>query len=298
MKVWPALGRWFRDEEGLPGAAPVAVLSHALWVRRYDGDPAIVGKSVTLAGVPTEVIGVMPRSVRVSRRARRRLAAEPIARSMGFGIWTFKGVARMRDRVTIEETRAELNSLIGDLSRAYPGDPSAVGNGEQIKLFSTARTLKDMTIGDVSRGLWILLVAAGLVLTLACANVANLFLVRSEVRQREVAIRVALGAGRLAVARYFFAESVLLSVASGVIGLSLAWAAVRLVLSIGPATLPRLGEIRLDGATVAYTAVPVLSRHSYSAPFRTCEAHRLRRRCARAVAATPSAAPAIEFVTC
>jgi putative ABC transport system permease protein len=253
MRVWPVLGRWFADTEGVPGAPHVAVLSHGLWVRRYGRDPGILGRPVTLAGVPTEVIGVMPASFAFPDPRIDVWIAEPISRSMGFGIWTFNGVARLRDSVTVADTRAELNGLIGDLSRAYPGDPYAVGNGEQIKLFSAARTLKEMTIGNVARGLWILLVSVGLVLLVACANVANLFLVRSEARQREVAIRVALGAGRLGIARYFLAESVLLSMAGGFMGLALAWGAVRLLVTMGPTNLPRLPEVRLDGVAVAYT---------------------------------------------
>jgi predicted permease len=255
MRVWPALGRWFRDEEGVPGAPRVAVLSHGLWVRRYGRDPGILGRPVILAGAPMEVIGVMPASYAFPDPRVEVWIAEPIARSMGFGIWTFKGVARLREGVTVADARAELNGLIGDLSRAYPGDPNALGNGEQIKLFSAARTLKDMTVGDVARGLWILLLSVGLVLLVACANVANLFLVRAEARHREVAIRVALGAGRLGIARYFLAESVLLSIAGGFSGLALAWGAVRLLVTIGPPTLPRLGEVRLDAVAVAYTVV-------------------------------------------
>ena len=110
-----------------------------------------------------------------------------------------------------------------------------------------------MILGDVARGLWILLASVGLVLLVACANVANLFLVRSEARQREVAVRIALGAGRLGIARYFLAESVLLSIAGGAIGLALAWGAVRLLVTIGPTNLPRLAEVHLDGVAVAYT---------------------------------------------
>jgi putative ABC transport system permease protein len=255
MRVWPALGRWFRDEEGVPGAARVAVLSHGLWMRRYGRDPGILGRPVVVAGVPMEVIGVMPASYAFPDPRVDMWIAEPIARSMGFGIWTFRGVGRLRDGVGVADARAELNGLIGDLSRAYPGDANALANGEQIKLLSAPRTLKETIVGDVARGLWILLVSVGLVLLVACANVANLFLVRSEARQREVAIRVALGAGRLGIARYFFAESVLLSMAGGVIGLALAWGAVRLLVQLGPATLPRLGEVRLDRVAVAYTFV-------------------------------------------
>ncbi len=255
MRVWPALGRWFRDEEGVPGASHVAVLSHGLWVRRYGRDPGILGRSVVLAGISTEVIGVMPASYAFPDPRVDVWVAEPIMPSMGFGLWTFNGVARLHHGVTVASARAELNSLIGDLSRAYPGDLNALGNGEQIKLFSAARTLKEMTVGDVARELWILLVSVGLVLLVACANVANLFLVRSEARQREVAVRRALGAGRLGIARYFLAESVLLSTAGGVIGLALAWGAVRLLVTTGPSTLPRLGEVHLDGVAVAFTSV-------------------------------------------
>ena len=231
------------------------MLSHGLWTRRYGRDSGVVGRPLILAGVPMEVIGVMPASFAFPDPRVDVWIAEAITRSMGFGIWTFKGVARLRDGATVADTRAELNSLIGDLPRAFPGDVNASGNGDEIKLFSTARTLKEMTVGDVARGLWILLVSVGLVLLVACANVANLFLVRSEARQREVAVRVALGAGRLGIARYVFAESVLLSMVGGLIGLALAWGAVRLLVTLGPTTLPRLGEVHLDRVAVAYTFV-------------------------------------------
>ncbi len=242
MRVWPALGRWFSDAEGVPGASHVAVLSHGLWVRRYARDPSVLGRSLTLGGIPTKVIGVMPASYAFPDPRVDVWVPEPITPSMGFGLWTFNGVARLRDGVTMADARAELNSLIGDLSRAYPGDLNALGNGEQIKLFSAARTLKEMTVGDVARGLWILLVSVGLVLLVACANVANLFLVRSEVRQRDVADRVALAAGRLGIARYYLADSVLLSTAGGLMGLALAWCAVRLLVTTGPARCRALAK--------------------------------------------------------
>jgi predicted permease len=117
----------------------------------------------------------------------------------------------------------------------------------------TAKTLKEATIGGVARGLWTLLVSVGLVLIVACANVANLFLVRSEARQREIGVRRALGASRLSIARYYLTESVLLSSAGGTVGIALAWGAVRLLVDIGPATLPRLREIHVDGAVLAFT---------------------------------------------
>src|SRR5206468_10806829 len=122
-------------------------------------------------------------------------------------------------------------------------------------LASTATRLIDATVGDISRTLWILLAAVGLVLLVACANVANLFLVRSDARQREIAVRRALGAGGRDVARYFLTESMLLSLIGGALGLALAWAAVRTVVLIGPVNLPRLHEVRLDGVVLAFTTV-------------------------------------------
>ena len=255
MRVQPAVGRWFSEDEGRPGAPSLAVLSHGLWLRRFGGDPSIVGRPVILAGTPAEVIGVMPPSFTFPDPRVDVWLGEPIARSMGFGIWLYKGVARVREGVTIAEVRTELNALIADVPRAFPGDPFALGNSGGIKLFSNARTLKEATIGSVERGLWILLASVGLVLLVACANVANLFLVRSDARQREIAVRRALGAGRLGIAGYFLAESALLSVGGGLTGLALAWGAVRVLVASGPATLPRLPEVRLDGVAVAFTCL-------------------------------------------
>jgi putative ABC transport system permease protein len=148
--------------------------------------------------------------------------------------------------------RRELNGLIADLPQAFPGDLLALANGDEIKLASTARTLQESTVGSVARGLWILLGSVGLVLLVACANVANLFLVRSEARQREVAVRRALGAGQLGIARSFLAESLLLSMAGGGLGIALAWTAVHMLVAFGPASLPRLGEVQLDGYVLAF----------------------------------------------
>ncbi len=253
LRVGPAIGRWFSEDEGKPGGAQRVVLSHGLWTRRYGADPRILGRAINLGGVSMDVIGVMPQGFAFPDPRVDAWTAQQIARSMGFGIWLYGGVARLRDGVTVADARTEMNALIADITRAFPGDEFAEGNSARIALFSNVRTLKEATVGDVARALWILLVSVGLVLLVACANVANLFLVRSDARQREVAVRVALGAGRSGIARYFLAESVLLSVAGGALGLAIAWGAVQLVVSAGPATLPRLAEIRIDGIAVAYT---------------------------------------------
>jgi putative ABC transport system permease protein len=255
LRVSPAQGRWFTDAEGMPGAPQVAVLSHGLWMRRFGGDRSILGRPVVVAGAPAEVIGIMPASYAFPDPRIDVWMAEPIARTMGFGIWDYSGVARLRGGATVTDARAELNGLIADVPQAYPGDRFASGNSTQIQLFSTARTAKDATVGNVARGLWILLASLGLVLLIACANVANLFLVRSEARQREVAVRIALGVSRAGLARYFLAESVLLSLVGGAVGLALAWGAVRLLVAAAPSNLPRLEEIRVDGIAVVFTFV-------------------------------------------
>jgi putative ABC transport system permease protein len=254
LRVPPSLGRWFSEQEGAPGAPHVAILSHGLWMRRYGGDTSVLGRSVTLGGDAMQIVGVMPASFTFPNPRVELWTAERLTPAMGFGLWNYTGVARLRDGATVEDARAELNALIEDLAKAYPNDPLAAGNVEA-KLIFVGRSLKEAMVGHVERGLWILLASVGLVLLVACANVANLFLVRSDARQREVAVRRALGASRLSIARYFLTESMLLSMAGGVVGLALAWGAVRLVVGFAPPNLPRLEEIRLDGVVIAFTFV-------------------------------------------
>ena len=254
MRVWPALGRWFAEADGVPGAPQVGVLSHALWMRRYGGNPAVIGRPVMLEGVPTDIVGVMPASFAFPDPRVDAWIVEQVTRATGFGLWNYHGVARLRDRATLANARAELTGLIADLPRAYAHDPQALGNTET-RLVAIATPLKEAIIGGVARTLWILLASAGLVLLVACANVANLFLVRADSRQREVAVRRALGAGGLGIARYFLTESLLLSIAGGAGGVALAAGAVRLLVRFGPASLPRLHEVHLDGTALVFTCV-------------------------------------------
>jgi putative ABC transport system permease protein len=254
LRVPPAQGRWFVDKDSVPGAPQVAVLSHRLWMRRYGGNAAMIGRPLMLGGVPAEVVGIMPPSFAFPEPLVDIWLSEQIARSTGFGIWTYEGVGRLRDHMTVANARTELNGLIREVPQAFPGDQFALGNAGAINLFSAARPLKERTVGSVGRALWILFASVGLVLAIACANVANLFLVRAEARQRELAVRQALGAGRLGIAGYFVSESALLAAAGGIIGLALAWGSVRLLVTLGPANLPRLAEIHLDGVAVAFAA--------------------------------------------
>ena len=246
LGVTPVIGRWFTDSEGIPGAPAVAVLSHGLWVRRFGADPLVVGRTILIDGVPTDVVGVLPASFRFGTgpTADLWLPAQSTRASASF-LFTVQGVARLRDDATVASARAEITSLIEDLARRATN---------QVGLVSTALPLQDAVVGNIAGALWILLAAVGLVLLVACANIANLFLVRSESRHREVAVRRALGAGTRRLARYFLAESVLLGVVGGALGLALAWAGVRLLVAFGPVNLPRLNEVRIDAVVVVFTA--------------------------------------------
>jgi putative ABC transport system permease protein len=262
LQMPPARGRWFNDQEGVPGAPQVAVLSHGLWTRRYGGDPAILGRVVTLNGTPTQVIGILPPSFAfLDARALAFLDGgvdmwlpAQITRSMGFGQFGYAGVARLRPGVTVAEARTELSSLLPDLTRAFPGDAYALGNA-QTNLIPLVRTLHEALVGGITRALWTLLLSVALVLLVACANVANLFLVRTDARHHEIAVRYALGAGRGGIVRYFAAESVLLALTGGLAGVALAAGALRLVVRFGPRTLPRLAEIRLDAVAMTYALI-------------------------------------------
>jgi putative ABC transport system permease protein len=248
LRVSLLQGRWFSAGDETPGAAAVTVLSQGLWNSRFGGDPAMVGRTLLLNGVPTTVIGIAPASFGYPDPNVQLWTPLPLSRATAAASYSHIGVARLRDGVSIDNVREELTRLSRELHAVHPG------NGYD-RLVSTATTLIELTVGRVARTLWILLGSVGLVLLIACANVANLFLVRSEARQREVAVRRALGATRRAMTRYFLSESVLLAGAGGVFGLGLAWGAITLLVAYGPASLPRLEEVQLGGVAIVFTLV-------------------------------------------
>src|SRR5262249_14111144 len=232
---------------------PVAVLSHGLWTRRYGGDLSMLGRTVILDGKPTTVVGIMPPSFAFPDPQVQVWIPRQDARSMVFDDFSYNGVARLRADVTLAEARTELTGLISRLPLIYPESPATSGIVNRPKLMSVARTLKDARVGRITQILWVLLASVAFVLLVACANIANLFLVRSEARQAEIAVRRALGASRTAVAGYFAAESALISTMGGALGLALAWGAVRLLVGFSPGNLPRLEEVSLNGTALLYS---------------------------------------------
>ena len=253
LRVRPALGRWFTEAEGEPGGPMVAVLSHGLWTRRFGQSPSVIGQNLMLNDQALEIVGVMPPGFAFPLPRVEAWVAEQISVKQGFGLFGHEGVARLREGVSLATARAELQGLLAGIGEAYPDDPRATGN-VSTRLTFVGQTLKDRTLGGVGRALTILLAAVGVVLLVACANVANLFLVRSEMRQREIAIRRALGAARLGLGRFFFTESALLALAGGALGLFIAWSALRVLPQVAPNSLPRMHEIRLEPIAVAYVA--------------------------------------------
>jgi putative ABC transport system permease protein len=238
------LGRTFLPEEEKPGAARVVVVSHGFWQRRLGADPRAVGREITLDSNPYTVVGVMPADFGFPREDVDLWAAYQIQPPTRRGNNWLRGVARLREGVTIQQARAELNAL------PDPDRPNQLPRGERFNVLA----VNDYFVGDVRPALLMLLGAVALVLLIAAANVANLMLARSTSREKEVAIRTALGASRARVVRQLLTESVLLAIAGGAAGLLLAFWGVKLLLALNPGQIHRLQQSTLDGRVLAWTA--------------------------------------------
>ncbi|MGD8816105.1 MAG: ABC transporter permease, partial [Acidobacteriota bacterium] len=250
----PPLGRAIDDADQEPGAPPVAMISDDLWRTRYDADRGIVGRSISIDGRPVEVIGVLPPAFDVPSETTQVWAAERLDPDEvilgGFGN---QAVGRLAPGVTPEQARADLQRLIPTLAdRFNPVAFDLIVTGGHLE--SIVRPLREFVVGNVAQMLWILLGTVAFVLAVACANVANLFLVRAEAQRRELAVRAALGAGRLQLLRHHLAESLVLSALGGVGGVALALIGVRWVVSWGPSTLPRLHDVGVNASVMLFAA--------------------------------------------
>jgi len=251
LGVAPLRGRLPSPEEDAPGGAQVALVSYGFWQTRFGGDPALIGKMIDLNGQQREVIGIMPRgydfpSPDVDLWAPYQLNPS----SPNFGGHHISAVARLREGATIASALAETEALVARF-------PEAGYTAQWMNNVFTGRakvqSYREQLVGDVRQTLLILLGTVGFVLLIACSNVANLFLLRAEGRTRETAVRIALGAGRGRVIRYVVVESLILAVAGGAIGVLLAYLGTRLLVSIGPASIPRLHEIGITPIVLVFT---------------------------------------------
>jgi putative ABC transport system permease protein len=230
-----ALGRGFTAEEDSPGGPPVVVISNGLWRGHFGSDPHIVGRSIDLDGTDYTVVGVMAPLYTPDLNLGDLclpLQADPNSDNQGNYLI---GAARLRPGVTLAQAKAATQIVAEQFRKKYPTMLDA-------KNTFTLKTAREVVVASVSTALWILLGAVALVLLIACANIASLMLVRATLRRREISIRVALGAGRARIARQILTESVLVSLAGGAVGVFLGFFGVRLLLTVNPMTIPRLGD--------------------------------------------------------
>jgi predicted permease len=258
LGIPPMLGRTFTHQDDSPGAPDTAVITYGFWKKKFGGSSSVIGQSITLDGKPYEIIGVLPQrfhfldwndpAVILPLRWDRN--------KTNLGNFSYEGIARLKPGVTMEQASADIARMLPIVSRTFPAPP-----GFSAKIFEDARIgpnlrpLKIDVIGDVGSTLWVLMGSIGLVLLIACANVANLLLVRVEGRRQELAVRSALGASPYRIAGELLLESITLGFLGSALGLGLAYAALRVLVLIAPEGIPRINEIGIDGPVLLFTFV-------------------------------------------
>src|SRR3984957_12093352 len=262
LSVPPALGRWLLPADQVPHGRKAVMLSYGYWQRRFGGDRSVIGRSIAIDAQPREIVGVMPKGFELVNadfdvivpfafdRNKQQLA--------GFGL---QGIARLKPGLSIAQANEDVKRMLPMWEASWPAQGVPSHFYEQVwKITPALRPLKQEVIGSVGNVLWVVMATIGVVMLIACTNVANLLLVRADGRQQELAIRASLGAGRGRIAWELLLESAVLGLIGGVLGIGIAYEGLRLLVAIGPANLPRLGEISLDGRSLWFTlALSLLS---------------------------------------
>ena len=263
LGIPPALGRTFTRQDDSPGSPDTAVITYGFWQKRFGGSNSVIGQTITLDGRPTQIIGVMPQQFHfLDYPDPAAILPFKWDRSKThLGNFSYESLARLKPGVTLEQANADIARLIPLVPRSFPSP-----EGFDVKIFEHARIgpnlhpLKNDVVGDVGSTLWVLMGSIGLVLLIACANVANLLLVRVDGRRQELAVRSALGAGPLRIAGELLMESCILGMLGSGLGLALAYGALRVLIATAPAGLPRLQEIGIDGTVLLFTfAISILA---------------------------------------
>jgi predicted permease len=260
FKVEPVLGRDFRLEEETPGKNNVCVLSYSFWQRRFAGDPQVIGTTLSLNDVATEIVGVMPEGFEFPERWPAVAMWTPIAlnpqRQYGFFL---RGIGRLKPGVSPAEAEAETTAILWSFANQNPGFiASAKPPPEGADLKTMITPLKKVLTNSSEQPLTILLCAAGLLLLIGCANVANLLLAKGAMRKREIAVRMALGATPRRIVRQLLTESLLLAMIGGAVGAMLAWWGVRLIARLGIEQVPRLAEISVDTTVMVFSLIVIV----------------------------------------
>lgn len=255
FNVPPAAGRWLLQADQDPHGSQRVMLSYEYWQRRFGGSPTAVGQNITIDSRPREIVGVMPNGFQIVNAGFDVLAPLAFDRGKvilaGFG---YHGIARLKREATITEANTDVTRMLPIWMDSWTNGPGSNPHiYEQWRITPMIRPLKQEVIGNVGELLWVVMATIGLVMLIACANVTNLFLVRVEARQQELAIRAALGAGWARIVCTLLVESVMLGLMGGIAGIGLAYAGVRFLVAVGPATLPRLSEISMDARTLGFT---------------------------------------------
>ena len=244
----PFLGRRFSIDDDTPGTTETVILSHSYWMRRFGGDEQVLGRTVVIDFVPRQVIGVMPQTFRFLDLSPDVMVPQRFARAnLPFEPFSYSGIARLKPGITIDLANQDATRILNQITPEY-----IRSFAEQAHLKSNLRPLKRDITGDIGTVLGVVMGALGLVLLLVCANVANLAMVRAQARTQEFAIRAALGAGRWRIARGLLVESLTLGLIGAAFGIALAYGAVRALKAQDLTTIPRLAEVYIDAATVAF----------------------------------------------
>lgn len=259
LDVQPALGRPFSAEDDSPGAAETVILSNEYWQRGFGGDPNVIGRTITVDSRPREIIGVMP-----ARFSFLQFSMDLIL-PMQYNLITpppdfcCTALGRLAPGMTVEDANADVDRMLPEYLDRYMR-PAGGAQADALQLRAAVRPLKDDVVGDIGQVLWVLLGSISILLLIACANVANLLLIRAETRGTELALRTALGAGSGQLARSLIVESLTLSLIGGLIGIGVAHGGLQVLLAYPPTNLPRLNEIAIDLPVLGFAfGVSVLS---------------------------------------
>jgi predicted permease len=257
LDVPAATGQWLTAADQDPRGAQRVMLSYGYWQRRFGGDPGIVGRTIHVDSQSRVIAGVMPRGFKVVSYdfdLLVPLAFDPVRQPLaGFA---YRGIARLRPGVVISHADADVTRLLNIWMDSWTNGPGTDPHFYLTwKITPALQPLKQQVIGSVGNVLWLVMATIGVVMLIACTNVANLLLVRADSRQHELAVRSALGAGRWRIVRELLLESVTLGLLGGAVGIGVAYAGLRLLTAIGPENLPRLSEISLDGRSLAFTLI-------------------------------------------